>query len=636
MSETRLIHTTCNRDCPDACGIVGHVRDGRVVRLQGDPKHPVTKGFLCFRTDQFLSRQYSPSRVVTPLVRRDGALVRASWDEALDLCARELLRIRSESGPEAIFHYRSGGSLGLVKHLCDDFWARFGPVTSKRGDICGGGGDAAQLTDFGDSDSNDLSDLAHARAVILWGKNPHTSSPHLLPVLQDLKKRGVSIALIDPVAHRGTSLASLHVQPRPGGDLALALCLAAMAFDYGRVSPDAGSFCDNLDGFHRLACSKTATEWALDAGVEVSQIEALFNFYTARSPAAILVGWGMQRRTNGGAIVRALDALGAVTGNVGVSGGGVSFYFKRRGSFDFSMLRTDAPRTVCEPLFGHDILAARSPEIRAVWITAGNPVTMLPDSWSTVKALKTREFVVVVDSLMTDTAKLATVVLPTTTLLEDDDVAGAYGHHWIGEVRPVVPPPPEVLTDYEIVQKLAARVGLGARYADDVRVWKQRLLGKTPLDALREGPVRSRASGRIAFEGRRFATPTGKANLMTELPTEPARSSDFPLVLQALSTPQSQSSQWSPQEPEERLWAKVHPDSAAGLSDGATARVRSVLGALTVTVKLDPTLRRGVVVVPKGGSLAYGRCANAITQAVLTDIGEGAALYEEPVALEAV
>src|SRR6185436_2175719 len=119
-----------------------------------------------------------------------------------------------------------------------------------------------------------------------------------------------------------------------------------------------------------------------------------------------------------------------------------------------------APRTVCEPLFGPDVLRLSDPPIRAVWVTAGNPVAMLPESETTVRALSSREFVVVVDPFLTDTARLAHLVLPCETLLEADDLVGSYGHHWIGSATPVVPPPNGVLSELEILQQLAARVGL--------------------------------------------------------------------------------------------------------------------------------------------------------------------------------
>ena len=186
----------------------------------------------------------------------------------------------------------------------------------------------------------------------------------------------------------------------------------------------------------------------------------------------------MGRRINGAGMVRALDALCALSGNVGIPGGGVSFYFKRRGAFDTSFVQGAkvAPRTVCEPLFGPEVLRMKDPEIRAVWVTAGNPVTMLPESETTRRALQSRDFVVVVDSFLTDTARLAHLVLPTTTLLEADDLLGSYGHHWIGVATPVVPPPEGVRSDLEIVQALAERVGLGPVMAGETREWKRRMI----------------------------------------------------------------------------------------------------------------------------------------------------------------
>ena len=138
------VRTTCNRDCPDACGILATVEAGRITKLQGDPDHPVTRGFLCYRTSRFLERQYDPERLTSPMLRRGEHHEPISWDEALDRIAGKLLRVRDESGGAAILNYRSGGSLGLMKHVIDYFFERFGPVTIKSGDICSGAGDAAQ------------------------------------------------------------------------------------------------------------------------------------------------------------------------------------------------------------------------------------------------------------------------------------------------------------------------------------------------------------------------------------------------------------------------------------------------------------------------------------------------------------
>ncbi len=632
-----LHKTICNRDCPDSCGIVATVEGGRITKIGGDPDHPVTRGFLCWRTNQFLETQYAPDRLTQPLMRKGGALVPVSWDEAVGFVAERLLAIREESGPAAIFHYRSGGSLGLLKHAVDLFFEALGPCTVKRGDICSGAGEAAQTLDFGVSDSSDLFDLLNAKHVVLWGKNVFTSSPHTLTVLKDAKARGTELVLVDPVHNRTASICDRFVQVRPGGDFALAMAVARLVLDRGWGDADAPSYCDGYDAYAALVRSKSALAWCAEADVALEAAEDLARRLADR-PAAILVGWGMGRRGNGGAIVRALDALGLITGNVGISGGGVSFYFRRRGAFDTTLGGRKPPaRTICEPLFGREILEASDPPVRAVWITAGNPVAMLPDSATNARALETRELVVVVDSFLTDTARRAHVVFPTTTLLEDDDILGAYGHHWLGVVRPVVPPPAGVKSDLEIVQLVAERVGLGDAVAGSARDFQRRMLqaklvpAGVTLETLEAGPVRNPLAARVIFEGRRFPTATGRASLIGEAPAPPpAPSAAFPLLLTSVSTPKSQSSQWA-RPPELPLELTVHPDAAAGMDDGTVCKLESAIGSITVRLRHDPRQRRDVALLPKGGWLEGGSAANAITRASLTDLGEGGALYDEPV-----
>lgn len=633
------VSTTCNRDCPDACGIVATVERGRIVKIQGDPAHPVTRGFLCYRTSRFLERQYDPDRLTTPLVRRGGELRRATWDEALDLIAETMLRIKTESGPAAILHYRSGGTLGLMKHLNDAFFSAFGPCSVKGGDICSGAGDDAQLTDFGREDSNDLFDLLNARTIVLWGKNPHVSNVHLLPVLKRAAEAGTRIVLVDPVRHRGADLASLYVQPRPGGDIALVLGIARRLFETGKTDPAAADYCDHVGDFRALAFARSFEAWAALADVTPSQLEALVSAY-ADGPSAIVVGWGMQRRANGSATVRALDALGAISGNLGVSGGGVSFYFARRSPFDptFGMTLEPPPRSILEPTLGTSLLQATDPPVRMVWVTAGNPVAMLPDARGVERALATREMTVVVDAFLTDTARAARVVLPTTTMLEDDDLVGAYGHHWLGEVRPVIPPPGEAKTDYEILVALAARLGLAETFSGTVESWKRRLLTKVAdrgasLEALRAGPVRNPLAAPVLFADRRFPTATGRVNLVRNLDAEPPRATtDRPLLLMAFSTEKAQSSQWAHRRDHDGpATATVHPSAAAGHAEGDVVRLESELGSIEARLRFDDRQRGDVVLMPKGGWLSHGRCANAIVPARATDAGGGAVYYDTPV-----
>jgi anaerobic selenocysteine-containing dehydrogenase len=637
------VKTSCNRDCPDACGIVATVEDGRVTALRGDPEHPVTRGFLCYRTSRFLDRQYDADRLTTPLLRRNGTFEAVSWDDALDLVAERMLRIRDESGPAAILNYRSGGSLGMMKRVTDRFFERFGPVTIKSGSVCSGAGTAAQERDFGEANSNDLHDLANSGTILLWGKNPFVSNVHLLPVLREARDRGARLVSIDPVRHRGAELCRTYLQPRPGGDVALAFGLIRRLFEAGCVDPDASAYCDGVDELRAAVFSRSLDEWASRADLPSSAIEELARCYK-EGPVATLVGWGLQRRSNGFAAVRALDALCAVSGNLGVSGGGVSFNFKRSGAFDLSFVGglDVAPRSIPEPLLGPGILEAADPPVRMLWISNGNPVTMLPESDTVARALRTREFTVVVDAFMTDSAREAHLVLPVATMLEDDDLVGAYGNHYLGNVAPVVAPPEGVKTDYQILQALAPRVGLGEEFGVQEKEWKRRMLrpledhGVT-LDTLEAGTVRNPLAPRIAFANREFKTPTGRVDLIRAAGADPVLpTAERPLLLMALSTARAQCSQWPSRLQRGPVVATVHPEAAEGFRDGDVVSVESQVGAMRVELRFDERQRRDVLLMDKGGWRSRGRCPNSLLRARTTDEGEGAMYYETPVRLVAV
>jgi len=633
--------TACSRDCPDACSLLVTVEDGRATMLRGDPDDPVTKGFLCERTSRFLDRQYDPERFVSPMLRRDGALVPIDWDEALDLAAERLLAIREESGGAAILHYKSGGSLGILKNLSKLLFERFGPVSLKRGDICSGAGDAAQEKDFGLADGHDIFDVLNAKTILVWGKNVHVSSVHLLPVLREAKANGATLIGMDPVRTRMAEMCDLFVQPRPGADHALAMGVARWLFDHDAVDAAAREHCDNFEAFAKMATSRSLDDWAAACDVPAADVARIAEAYGTVKPGAILVGWGLGRRRNGSLTTRALDALGAITGNLGVAGGGVSYDFARTGHFDLSFIGDvdTAPRTFRESRLGPELLAADDPPVRAIWVSCGNPVSMLPDSGAVAAAFDKSEFNVVVDTHPTDTTDHAHLVLPTLTLLEDDDVVGAFGNHWIRESHPVLAPPEGPRHELEIMQGLAARLGLADVLAGSIEDWKRRVLADLVRDGLdreklREGPQRSPSRKHVLFEGGAFPTSSGKAQLLDQTPLPaPEVSADYPLTLMATSTSKAQSSQWSVKPPPGPPEAKVHPEAANGFADGDTALLESRVASMPIKVRHDDTMRRDVIWMAKGGMLRDGQCANLLVAAVESDDGGGAAYYDELVRL---
>lgn len=642
---SHIVRTACTRDCPDACQILATVEDGKIVRLKGDPAHPITRGFLCYRTDHYLERQqYSPERITRPLIRRDGVLEPASWDEALDLVAQKLACAKAQHGPESIFHYQSGGSLGMMKLLNRRFFEHLGPITTKRGDICSGAGDAAQLADMGREDAHDLEDLVNSRAIVLWGKNVSETGVHLIPHLKAARARGVPILQIDPVHNAQTlKLSDRHYAPAPGGDGFLALGIARVLLDEGWADPGAASWCDHFDEFTALARRHTVAEWARLADLGVADVREIAELYGRSKPAALFVGWGLGRRLHGSATIRLLDALGALSGNLGVAGGGVSYYFQRRGGFDTSFTRkpeNDGARTLLEPMLGEELLRA-TPRVRVAILDNGNPVSQLPDSKKVAEGLSSVDFLVVIDAFLTDTAELAHVVLPTTTMLEEHDIVGAYGHHYLQLAQPVVAPPEGVLTDLEIYQALAYRLGFGEAMKGSAESWIERFLAPmakhgVTRDALLKGGLRKPEAPRVLYEDRRFPTPTGRFQLITDFAeAPPALEAGYPLHLFSISTYRNQSSQIEQADQRETPSITLHPDAAPGHDNGSLARLVSPLGAVTVRLRFDEKQRRDVVIYGKGRWGKYGG-PNSLIRAQATDAGGGAAYYDQGVRIEPV
>lgn len=632
----QIRQTACNRDCPDACALEVHLDDkGRALAVRGRKQDPITRGFVCERTSRFVDRQYSSDRLETPLIRdgKDQPLRPVSWEEAMERCAHQLLSAREAFGAQSILHYHSGGSLGLLKKISDHLFGLFGPVTTKHGDICCGAGIAAQVADFGVAESHDIFDLYHSKTVVVWGKNVHTSSVHLLPILLEAKRKGARLIGLDVVKTRLASICDDFIQLRPAGDAALALGVAAWALERGLHQEALRERSHGYEEFLELLTARSWPQWADLAGAAPEALELLGRAYT-EPPCATHIGWGLARRSHGGAAVRAIDALAAFTGNLGIAGGGASYYFGRRTAYDTSFMEPAAPpRTLSESLLGAEILAA-DPPVRAIWITAGNPVAMLPDAAQVEKALRSTDFVVVVDTHLTDTAQLADVVLPTLTLLEDDDLLGAYGNHYLRASTPAVTPVGQARHELEIWSDLAQRLGLGDALAGTPREWKQRMLSKLrpfdiSLEDLQAGGVRNPLASQVLFEGLQFATPDGKMNLVTEFSAPPPACSEFPFTLMAVSTSKSQSSQWS-LPPTPLAVVRCFP----GVFPAGPARLCTAKGQMKVQVVPDDTIHPNVLWMEKGRAPSHGGCPNQLIEAVETDIGGGAAFYDQPARLE--
>ena len=231
MSEFHEVRGVCPLDCPDTCGLVTRVANGRAVSLGGDPDHAVTRGWLCAKVRPYLEHVYRPDRLITPLRRKGpkggGQWQPISWAEAISEIGERWRAIIATHGATAILPYSYSGTLGLVQNLVSAarFWNRLGASQLERS-ICGPAAETAVEWTLGARLSPDYEDVVHSKLVIIWAHNPVTTAPHFMPFLRQAQRQGCQLVVIDPHRTRTAKGADWHLAIRPGTDGALALGLA--------------------------------------------------------------------------------------------------------------------------------------------------------------------------------------------------------------------------------------------------------------------------------------------------------------------------------------------------------------------------------------------------------------------------
>jgi len=440
----KTIVTTCALDCPDNCGMLAEVKDGRIIRLKGNPEHGHTKGFLCQKGYKYLNRVYSSNRILSPLKRSNDGWKRISWDEALNTIAEKIRFFLEVYGNGSIMHFQRSASWGASKHLVRRLFNLMGGVTGTKGSLCAGSVMAAQQSDMGARLGNDPEDVLNSKVIIIWGRDPAKSSIHYLPILKRAHQKGARLILIDPVRTKTASICDEHIALYPGSDGHLAIGMAKKILEMGLI--DSSFVKDYALGYEKyvsLVSSFYMKEISERCRLEPKEIERLALTYAENKPASILLGYGINKWVHSPEMIRLIDALGAITGNIGRSGGGINHGFQTRRLFDLKVLAPVAARyrrEIPEPVLGQGILDAADPSIRMIWINGSNPVVSCPNSYKVIRALKSLDFIVVVDHFMTDTADLAHIFLPTTTFLEEEDIVVSWGHNWIGPVNEVIEP----------------------------------------------------------------------------------------------------------------------------------------------------------------------------------------------------
>lgn len=647
----RTVKTACPLDCFDACGVVAEVQGDRILRIRGDADHPVTRGFLCSKVNRFLEdRQYSAERITHPLVRGARGWQGIGWDEALDLTATKLARARDRHGSPAVLFHRGNGSFAALKCMVNRFFNLFGGATEAVGRYCAGEGDHGTRLAFGDCQIHDPVDLQeHSNLFLIWGRNPAVTNIHMMPVLKAARSRGALAVVIDPVRTKTVKYVDRAVHPKPGSDGLLALGMAKVLLDQRPVDVDRlHAIGERVDAYLDLVRATSLDEVARRTDLPRETIEWLALEYFDRKPATILEGVGLQQYTRGHQTFQLIGALGVLSGNVGIPGGGVNLTnwpWREIRSPDLlaEAARTAPLRTLPVSRLAEALASTSDPPVTTAVFMQTNFVNQMPDTPATKAALARLDFVVCLDQFLTDTAETAHLFLPTTTFLEDEDLVPAYGHHWMQLMQPVVPPLGEARSDLAILQALAERLGFGAGMAGSAGDWID--AAATPFrasgithEALKAAGGRLWPAGqpRVPWADGRFATPSGRFVFPDHFDDDPVlATSEYPLHLIAQATAEAMNSQILEAEQGEPLMAQVSPQAAtgAGLGDGDLAALVSSRGRLQVRLRVDPTLRADTVVLPKGGWHKYGRNMNVLVEPRYT-AGTGVAFNQNFVRLE--
>ena len=469
----KQFRTVCPYDCPDCCGMLATVEDGRITRVQGDPEHPVTKGFLCRKMQHYEEDIHSTERIMTPYRRvgekgRKESFVPISWEEAVgEICAR-WKEIIAAYGADTIVPYSYAGTMGVINRNCGEaFFNRLGGAVLER-TVCGTGyGEAVKLVSGNHAVLPEAA-VTEADFVLMYSDNPEATHIHMVPLLQQARKNGVRIVLVDVYENLSAKLCDEVILVRPGTDSALLLAVMHELDAAGLL--DRKYIEEKTTGFDRLReeySAWTPERAAEICGVSPEMIRKLALAYGQAVRPLIVPGYGFSRCTNGGAAAALLECLPVLTG--AWSRGGGTTGTKGASSFsdkaavkrpDLAPADMEKKRQVINMNEIGSYLTNREKPVRSLYVYHSNPAVMAPSQRLVREGLDREDlFLVVHDRFFTDTAVRADIVLPAVFSVEQDDILESYGHYHIQLSRKVIDPPGECRSDWDTFRALAEGMG---------------------------------------------------------------------------------------------------------------------------------------------------------------------------------
>ena len=480
----QIVKAACPHDCPDACGVLITVQDGRATRIQGDPEHPVTRGFLCAKVAKYLDRVYSPDRVLYPMRRigpkgpaRTKASIstreweRISWEEALDEVTSRFRSISGEFGSEAILPYSYGGTLGALNGGSMDrrFFHRLGASQLDR-TICSAAGEAGLKSVLGVKLGTEPEQFRHSKYIIAWASNIHGNNVHLWPFIADARRNGARLVVIDPYRTRTAECADWYLPINPGTDAALALgmmhvIISENLHDADYVAKYTVGF-DQLRDKVRQYPPERVAQWT---GIAPDDIRRLAREYASMRPSVIRLNYGVQRSEGGGMATRAVVMLACIIGSWKEVGGGLQLSLS--GAADFNSAELKRPdlmqtalgreaRTLNMVELGRVLNEVNDPPVKALFVYNSNPAAVCPNHQAVIRGLMRPDlFTAVHEQFFTDTTDYADIVLPATTFFEHKDLQKGYGHYFIQVSNQAIAPLGECRSNVDLFRVLAQRMG---------------------------------------------------------------------------------------------------------------------------------------------------------------------------------
>lgn len=606
VTSSLRVRGCCPLDCQDSCSWFAHVVDGVVQRMEGAHDHPITRGSLCAKVNDYHKRTYAPDRLLHPL-RRVGAKGRGQfepieWDAALDTIAKRFQQIIREHGPAALLSFDYLGSMGVVQRRALRRIFHAIGASRQTGSVCGASGNVLEAE--GTPRGFDPEEFVHSQLIVLWGCNLLSTAHHTFAFMLEARRRhGARLIAIDPRRTITTDRCDAHLRVRPGTDHVLALALGHVMLEEGladrafasRAAIDFDAYCDE------------ASRWsprraAAVCGLSEQDIVALALEFGRARPAAIRGGIAPQQTVSGEQFVRSLSALAVLGGHWQSPGGGLFVEANPVMNEAAAGLPSlgPAPRMLDMARLGeHLTSAALDPPIHGLMVWGANPAVSQPDASRVRRGLARDDlFLVVAEHFLTDTARFADIVLPSTTQLEHFDVQGAWGHHYISVNLPAIAPLGESKSHGEIMRLLAPKLGLDdpAFRESDEQIAAAALPPAVMLDDLKtRGFVKSAPPRPVFGAG-------GTTVRIHEVPMTPRAQGGLQLL-----TPKAHQFLNSTfvnmprqQQAEGRPTLQMHPDDAAlrQLEPGVEVCVHNQQGSITAMLRVSDDVCAGTVALP--------------------------------------